>query len=493
MSELDGTEQERLHLQNCHLHDLETRTKCSGRLRKGGSCSHKAMSPSIPYRMPTCKVHQDQVKAITWCRVMLPCGYECKRIFQWEPHQFRICSYHSSQKACYFFKIPIEIRLRIYEYLLPGRDIPAKHDWASFGRGDGDKLFGSILRVNRQIHDEAVDVLYGSRLFHVEVDGDSLSMCNIVPDRQTKQGRLQDYQMQLMLLEQQNQRRRKMARQQVQGGMAAPFATPLSMPLGCNTNPCMMGPMEPIWVPPISFQNFNLITGFCIRIVFAFPYAVTDQKQVEASLYQHTDHLHKLIGRLQLTEKRIRRLQIVIKFTNHPSLTKAEAFSSAEVLLRPFRRLNEISSPAVCSITTTNNSHVEVELLPTWNLEVTGKRFADYVASWFICLSSEETDYVDPPIHDAYWRLKTFMSTIRKHCSHQPKLDEFDDLLHAARVVREEENLPQFREIWDRVVNVWYDYLNYEEEFQSGVAGSIGSMYDMLDASEKGKGRTIDQ
>jgi hypothetical protein len=518
------------HLQTCSLHDYDRMSKCSGRLRKGGSCSHKAIVPSIPGMMPTCKVHRDQMMILTWCRAPLSCGFECRRFYEWEPHGFQLCPDHLHlEKPCYFLKIPTEIRLSIYHYLLPNREIYATGSWYHpYKDGEGffsERFFWNILFVNRQIHDEAIGVLYGTRLFNIEFNGLNLRMCNM-PSEAPQQYRLpvsnnhaaQDCQMQLMCLAQQNKKRLMMARREHdrrnnQGSSSSavrpPYnAPPMTMPsmsscVPMNYNPLSMavtaspterlpisGPAEPTWVPPINPRHFNLIQSFRIHIIFAFPRMANttmDEKAVETSLYEWTDHLHRLVGRLLLIQKPIVRLEVAIRFVTNP-YGREKAFSFAQILLRPFQRLRNIVKPAVSSIITTDANHIETELLPTWNAAVADKKFAGYVEQWFRELSSDEMTFVDPPVFDAYWQLKSLLLSIKAHCHNQPRLEEFADLLHAARVVREDDNLPQFREIWDRVVNVWFDYLNYEKEFQSRVALSIDGIYDTV-SSGSGKGR----
>ena len=110
-------------------------------------------------------------------------------------------------KKCYFLKIPMEMRLRIYQFLLPDRPIPARYGKSSLASDDGG-VYTAILCVNRQIHDEAAGLLYRTRAFSIELHGDWLSMCNL--SKNFAQNRSSghdhhalDYQLQRMLLGQQ--------------------------------------------------------------------------------------------------------------------------------------------------------------------------------------------------------------------------------------------------------------------------------------------------
>jgi hypothetical protein len=169
------------HRQACRLHDDERIGKCSGTLKGGRPCAYKATGPSAPGVMPTCKIHRHQLKVPAWCKAPLLCGFECGRLFEWKPHGFQLCPRHlENSMTCHFLKIPIEIRCRVYQYLLPDRVIPARCMTpprvmtSNYLRTDM-----AILRVNHQIYEEATNLLYCTRLFTIEVSDNALSMCNL--------------------------------------------------------------------------------------------------------------------------------------------------------------------------------------------------------------------------------------------------------------------------------------------------------------------------
>lgn len=394
------------------------------------------------------------------------------------------------------------MRLRIYEFLFPHWDVPARG--LSYGKQMGRSFFKSILLVNRQIYEEAIGILYGARLFEVEFNGHDLSMCNLPrgPGHQFQNASQQDYQMQLMLLEQQNRRRLMLARAPLTPGLttSAPAPPPppppppmpppptngsLSSrylnPLSIST---ILGPVDPIWVPPISWQRFNLIQSFRVHIIFAFPgqpaSAAADEKMLESKLYIYTDHLHRLVGRLHLLARPIARLEIAIRFENNPYMERKTAFNSAAVLLRPFRRLRNVSRAEVVEIAMIGPSWTEVDLLPTQASNMADMTFTGFLEYWHRDLCSDEEQLEDSSVFEAFWDLKKMVESILRHNDHHPKLEEFSDLLHAARIVREDDNLPQFREIWDQIVNIWFDHLNQEKAFHSSVASSIEAIYNMI-------------
>jgi hypothetical protein len=129
--------------------------------------------------MPTCYVHRRQLKITGRYRAPLRCGFECGRIGEWMLHGFQLCiDYREHSMTCYFMKIPLEMRLCIYQFLLPDRPIPARYERSSL-TSDGGGVYMPILSVNHQIHDEAVGLLYRTRAFSIEILGDWLSMCNL--------------------------------------------------------------------------------------------------------------------------------------------------------------------------------------------------------------------------------------------------------------------------------------------------------------------------
>jgi hypothetical protein len=73
--------------------------------------------------------------------------------------------------TCYFLKVLIEMRLRIYQLLLPDRPIPARYEKSSL-ISDGGGVYTAILYINRQIYDEAAGLLYRTRAFSIELLGD---------------------------------------------------------------------------------------------------------------------------------------------------------------------------------------------------------------------------------------------------------------------------------------------------------------------------------
>lgn len=164
------------HHQICALHQDKGLGKCWGKTRKGTSCRNSAGCTTAPKVLPTCKIHRWQVKKPAWCRATLACGYDCGELLEWEPLGFGVCPRHLKVlSTCYFLELPVELRCRIYGYLLPEKDIPPRFCRCPVHRRD---VCAAILRVNKQIHDEATRLLYCTSVFTIQVSEGLLTMCN---------------------------------------------------------------------------------------------------------------------------------------------------------------------------------------------------------------------------------------------------------------------------------------------------------------------------
>ncbi|KAF2093251.1 hypothetical protein NA57DRAFT_61764 [Rhizodiscina lignyota] len=83
-----------------------------------------------------------------------------------------------------FLRLPAEIRIRIYGYLFPDKQVPAVRargiDNISVGkllREDGQKCHLAITSTCRLIHEESCDILYGAVPYIIKVRGNHISAC----------------------------------------------------------------------------------------------------------------------------------------------------------------------------------------------------------------------------------------------------------------------------------------------------------------------------
>lgn len=96
------------------------------------------------------------------------------------PPFFELCEQHRDWDGmpCYLLKLPVEIRMEIFRYLVPDRPISAWLDYSL--RTDQERCAFNLLLVNKQISQETSDLLYGSQPFTVSIQRNSLSMCGRV-------------------------------------------------------------------------------------------------------------------------------------------------------------------------------------------------------------------------------------------------------------------------------------------------------------------------
>ena len=478
------------HALNCPLHDNERTKTCYGYSKKGNACVNKAIDSPVPGTLPMCKVHRNQLKVATLCRAQLLCGHECGQLCEWRTHMFQMCPDHLNiPMACYFLKIPMEMRLRIYGLLLPDVRIPARRFAGVSLKANGEHSCLEILRVSRQIHDEASGLLYGTGTFNIEVSLNGVTMCsradpNGRPPNMLNPGitmssggpghvfpgpngghALQDYQMQLMLLEQQNKRRLCAARQEQDSMVSSTSTAPPPSPTHPPTQPFIHYPTPsmtiasgsgPIWIAPLSQRYFNKIHHFHITILFpstqqmncTFPVA---PYIVSGRLYDYSDRIHALIGRLLQLNHPISTLDFRIKFADTYA-QRSEAIYGAQFLLRPFRRLANVRKPEVSAIKF-NPGPASPELDVLWP-PLTPASFRSspnavflddtnlhaFLKSWKLDLKGENAVMgKGSKVFDAYWKLEAMVKGVREHyrgCD--LGWGRMDELLGVARVARED-------------------------------------------------------
>ncbi|KAH7357292.1 hypothetical protein BKA65DRAFT_224957 [Rhexocercosporidium sp. MPI-PUGE-AT-0058] len=470
------------HERTCSMHKDERIKVCWGRLKKGQPCTNKAVPSGNLDEVPTCGVHRRLTRKSASCVATLSCGFQCKKTCLFRVHGFQLCSLHEDNStACYFMKIPIELRQRIYGYLLPAKPIQARKS----ERGSVHLVWLEILRANRQIHEEGIQLLYGTGSFVIEICKDGLSMCHSPAVRQTYKPpprflgppsgignhALQDYQLQLMLLEQQNKKRLMLGRQQLE---ANGESSQQVRKQPSSVNGMMSSP------PPLSPNHFSMIRSFVIDIrlddtqIWAQQfsrYYNPDEPIVpevlEKALFEYCDHLHKLVSRLQLQQ--LSRLHIKIRFGG-TYYTREKALGAAQLLLEPFRRLRNIAQADVLSATVQAPGEDELEFLPI---------LSKYIHYWSLDLkSSRPPDY--SPVFEAYWQLEDMVKTLRNYYRPDLRLDQLPDYLHGARVAREANDMETFGVIWGQVVNIHMDYLNSQKEFQTNMAMTIDRINSLL-------------
>lgn len=150
--------------------------RCNGTRNDGTPCPIRPRPESNFNYLPTCGRHKNQVIEAARCEAIETCGKACYRLSAADP-PFNLCLKHcggTSTLPSYLMKLPAEIRMMIFEYVFPAT-IPARRyhesiSWRSYG------LNLAILKMNKKICHEGLDVLYGKTEFGVVITHDEITM-----------------------------------------------------------------------------------------------------------------------------------------------------------------------------------------------------------------------------------------------------------------------------------------------------------------------------
>lgn len=288
--------------------------------------------------------------------------------------------------------------------------------------------------------------------------------------------------------------------QQYQGPMARQNTDSANWKLSSTSTPVISPPAiahkssEPVWNPPLSERYFTMIRSFRIELLFHYPIdcdpykpsgsLTSDEKQRDLALRlsYYSDQLHRLIGRLFLRQRPIGRLEVVVKLSSI-NMGRNTAFSATQWLLDPFRRLCQVAKPQLVSITINDLQKRKIELLyPCQICAAANGTFATYVKSWSKDLSSSQPSLKCTQVLEAYWKLENLISSMKEHSYNaEPRFSQFIWLLQAARIARDCNNLKLFRKVWDRVVAIWFEYLDHRKSLQSNVERSIDAINGVVE------------
>lgn len=368
----------------------------------------------------------------------------------------------------------------------------------------------AILRVNSMIHDEVARQLYGRKTFEIQISRHFLTMCNGARQQTARMPSLssstsgnhalQDYQLQLMLLEQQNKKRLMMARQEQDNGnpglnigyaaTATRSQPPLKVPI-----PFVYDINGPSWTQPIADRYFNMIRSF--RISFDVPAASTFGQPItqigfgslsvdmlkarKVIIHELTDHVHRLVGRLQKLPTKNLRLEIDMAFqTIYPEIS--DAHSDVGLLLAPFTRIGKRATFKTEKVimgksSTSNNDPIELyprKSGPSANGQY--DRFIDFMRRWPAEISQSEPSLEMMKILKDYWRLEKLVTGINSQCPNTIIFDQFTGLCEEARLAREAVDAELFEKVRTAVVHIWAEYTRSQRAFQDGVDGEIDGL-----------------
>jgi hypothetical protein len=126
--------------------------------------------------LPVCKRHKKVQVLAGRCKYFDDEGL-CKTLIKYTPPFAELCEAHRNWDGlpCYLLKLPVELRMQIFGYLLPDKPVNAWLDAPL--RLDRQRCSWELLLVNKQIHAEASDILYGSQPYTMSLGRDNLVLC----------------------------------------------------------------------------------------------------------------------------------------------------------------------------------------------------------------------------------------------------------------------------------------------------------------------------
>jgi hypothetical protein len=492
------------HIRSCPKHKTTDWRLCWGTLKRGDICGKRTLEQSLLEFLPVCRTHCGQRAHAAVCSAVLECGFQCGQLLRWKPHDFALCASHEAiPKPCYLLRIPVELRCRIYEYLLPDTSIPAiAHQNGSllYLRKGQSPVKTAFLRTNRQIHDEAVDMFYGKKTFCVAVGKSNVSMCHTLASApctfEPSPGShcLQDYQMQLMLLGQQNHSRQKLTIQHSSwsipniGPSPFPSLIPAPPPQKHFSDP--LGPFGPIWRLPLSGRYFDMIRSFHITIEPSEP---TSRMPIgngvrpeiaERELYETCDQLHRLLGRLELVKPSILRLDVNIILDDFGS--PEEGIAAAQLLLRPFRRLHQVVYPNACIIWKPSGAHSCYNEIQFSTRELGDEAedipFQGFLRRWVSDLSASTPCVTSSSAVLAYWHFRATATEIMSSGRHQSLYTTLDleGCLKQMRIAREADDLVSLQAAVDDFMVKWTAFTTNQKRLEERMANSVEFISGML-------------
>jgi hypothetical protein len=482
------------HSHVCDVHQppsSEPAVKCFGKWSrmgpyKGARCE-RMVATFVDGQLPVCAQHRAQVMRMTRCEAVLECGFPCNEIVPWKLHGYPLCEAHWSQGKCYFLELlPVEIRRMIYRYLIPDQPVPARWFGTRILREDRAPVSTAIFRVSKTIHEDVADLFYDQTTFDIDVTNEqyrnaaaapSISMCYAKDER----GLIGDYQMQLMLLEQQN--RTPLARPR-----AAASRTTSSRPTLQKISATGVKYDFTPWQPSLSLRYFQRIRSFRINITFdtpkSSPSAGNSLQSAETILAEADrnllcDYLHRLVERLVTNNQvPLRNLDISICVRGISDGDDAQANSKAiahcQALINPIRRLRTRAA-SVVSLIRTGDGNREIDMLPVHPKE------EDSINKFVQSCCAELTDLLVPPPRSPvlvqFGQLVEVVSQMGQHPFwRETDIEEIEFLLNNGRSAREANDIKAMMSVFSDVFDMLKKYNSDHQDFMKQMKQSFEKM-----------------
>ncbi|KAJ9659264.1 hypothetical protein H2201_007414 [Coniosporium apollinis] len=343
-----------------------------------------------------------------------------------------------------------EIRLRIFEYLLPSKPV------SEFRSVDGMAAFGSsglvlddwnmsLLLVSRQIFQEASSLIYGKTQFVVDIEDVFFA---------------------------------------VPGGVFEPQPSKL-----------FMHPHGRDWKRYLGSLPYKRIESFHVTIVVPagkdslLSRAEYNPKKREKRLYDVRDHVHRLVGLLREVHH-LRKLRIAVA-VEYRSWSAESTVTAVKWLLEPLWSLTNVQRLELDDVLIYYNgliapigvkSHAPGHAPDLTKEGSPDKAWADYVREKeALQFCKDPAPVISAEILEAYGRIDDAVVWLRDvepciqewvtdRAGHTKKLD---DLLHRARVAREEGDVNELNRVGIRLRQIWREVVAGQEEARVHIEQSI--------------------
>ena len=470
------------HSHICNIHEPPSSNpavRCFGkRSRMGphkGTRCERMVATIVEGELPVCAQHRTQVIKMTRCEALLECGFSCNEIVPWKPYAYPLCEAHWSKGKCYFLELPVEIRLLIYQYLIPDQPVQARRSGPQSLRKDRTPVYTAIFRANKTIHEEVADLFYGQRTFNIDVTNEqesnraampNISMCYAKDERLS----LTDYQLQLLLLQQQQRAR------------TALYRTAPSHPTRQKRFATGLKHLFTPWQPALSLRYFQRIRYLRINITFITPkktLAASNSSQAAETILAEAernllcDYLHRMVeGLVTKNQAPLRDLAISIRVHGISDDDELRASSKAlvhcQALVKPIRRLRSHTANIV-SLTRTGDGYKEINLLPVHS------NGDDPISKFVQTCCAELTQPLNPPPKSAvlmrFGQLADLVSQMVEHPFwRETDIEEIEILLSNGRSAREANDIKAlisvFRDVFDKLKKYNADHQDFMKQMK---------------------------
>ncbi|KAF2274590.1 uncharacterized protein EI97DRAFT_103138 [Westerdykella ornata] len=416
--------------------------------------------------LPTCSNHTDQQVFAGRCKHMLPDGVPCGRLFRWTPPYLELCSDHAScpdiNMPCYFLRLPTELRLMVFRYLLPDEPIGNSPPPLPF-RGVRSNSYMPMLNlflVNREIYRDVKGLVFSTAPFAIDIRN-GLYMCG------------------LQLLQ--------------------------------PTNPDG-SPHLQVADKHGESHKFRFINRFDFQAVKNYKLDILVENMPphilrlhgpgwwdeEVELYDVRDYVAVAVSGILGKAEHLSRLEIRICFCDF-DWTQDKLLTNARCVLGPLQRLRNVLKPTLHGIyalsgfsTPSSRFVAQQHLLSLHDCAFSksrmlvgpgNKAFDEYKAMLETALAQKaNTSVIEKSrIHAMFIGLKDFYAQFLKMAPSEVGLPRQgkESFIHRARVAREMEDLETFRLLQNELVQAWLDYLERWARQKQSLSQSLARMLAM--------------